>query len=76
MNICNNNNKDTYCPLCRKDIECNDLLFCEKYNSSHKEFNFLDKLENFNNDDLYKLDKYYCKYCNNFQVGKSCFNCD
>jgi hypothetical protein len=75
-NICNNNKKDTYCPLCRKNVNCDDLWLCEKYNSNHKEFNFLDKLENFNNDDNHKYDTYYCKYCDNFTLGTKCFDCD
>lgn len=71
-NICLNENKETLCPLCRKSIDCCDLWLYEKYNSRHKNFNFLDKLENFNSDDNYKYDVYCCKYCKKFSMGKNC----
>jgi hypothetical protein len=75
MNLCNNNNNDGCCPLCRKIVNYDSLELYEKYNSSHKEFNFLDKLENFYNDDVYNLDHLYCKKCNYFTVGKRCVRC-
>ena len=72
-----NYKKDSSCPLCRKEIDViNDLWLYEKYNSNHLEFNFLDKLENFINDEKYNYDSYYCKKCDTFSLGKQCFNCD
>jgi hypothetical protein len=71
-NQCVNKNINTNCPLCRNSIICDDLWLYEKYNSSHKQFNFLDKLENFNCDDKYNYDIYWCKYCKYFKLGKIC----
>jgi len=74
MNICNNSNtsEEGLCPLCRQRVNSDDLDLHEKYNSRHKNFNYLDKLENFYNDDNYKYDQYYCKSCKKFSAWKRC----
>ncbi len=72
-NMCCNQDRNTPCPLCRKDIDIFGVF--DKYNSSHKNFNFLDKLENFYDDNKFHYDISWCRYCKKFNIGQNCTIC-
>ncbi len=69
----NNNEGECPCPMCRSNLEYEDLAFHEKYIIDNKKINFIDKLENFYNNP-FQLNKKYCKKCTRFFIGIECIN--
>ena len=79
---CINRHYDNYygkspcpCPMCRANIETNDLFLYEKYKINRKKINYLDILDNFYDERVFKYNKYYCKKCKKFNVRKKCQDC-
>jgi hypothetical protein len=76
---CINRHYDNYqgecpCPMCRTDIDTDELFLYERYRIDYKKKNYLDILENFYDDKSFKINKHYCKICKIFYIGKECYN--